>query len=84
MSLDLWKLREALKGVSKENAILLTTSGTISYYLFEDGILIVSRKKVGENLLPYMDVETEVLSFEEAPNFLRKEIERILRERGVT
>jgi len=71
--LNLNEVRERLRGVTPEKAIPLKTVGDISYYLFEGGILAVSRSE--ERDLPYLRARATVIPFEELPDFLRKEVE---------
>ncbi len=73
--------RRRLKGVTEENAVLLKEMGDISYYLFEGGVLVVSRSE--ERDLPYLRARTSVVPFEELPDFLKEEVrgwlERVMR-----
>jgi len=75
--LDLEEARERLKGVTPEKAIPLKVIGEVSYYLFEGGVLAVSRSE--DRDLPYIRARTKVIPFDELPDFLRKEVEEWLK-----
>ncbi len=70
-------VKERLRGVTPEKAIPLKVIGEISYYLFEGGVLAVSRSE--ERDLPYMRGRVTVIPFGELPEFLREEVEKWLK-----
>ena len=75
MSLE--EVKERLRGVTPEKAIPLKVIGEISYYLFEEGVLAVSRSE--DRDLPYIRARATVIPFDELPDFLRKEVEEWLK-----
>ncbi len=75
MSLE--EVKERLRGVTPEKAIPLKVIGEISYYLFEGGVLAVSRSE--DRDLPYIRARATVIPFDELPDFLRKEVEEWLK-----
>lgn len=72
------EVRRKLKGVSIEEAIPLAEIGEISYYLFEDGVLVV-RGSI-DRYIPYIKAAARVIPFEELPDFLSREVEEWLKD----
>ncbi len=77
MALKIEDAKERLKGVTPEKAIPLKVIGEISYYLFEGGVLAVSKSE--ERYLPYIRGRVTVIPFEELPEFLKEEVEKWLK-----
>lgn len=75
----LGEARRRLRGVSIEEAILLTEIGELSYYLFEGGVLMIRGSE--DRDLPYLKAVTRVIPFEGLPEFLSREVKRWLEER---
>ncbi len=75
--MSLKEVKERLRGVTLEKAVPLKVIGEVSYYLFEGGVLAVSNFE--DRDLPYLRARTTVITFDELPYFLRKEVEEWLK-----
>ncbi len=72
------RVAELVKDINLDEAIYLTSVGVISYYVFRDGILVVSEVKELHDTLPYLNSRTKIIPFEEMPPFLEGIVKRVI------